>query len=82
MKISKVVLTWSLSVVLSAAVTLVLNNDGGIARAAGNPAAAKACINACNQQWSQCEQGCSGDFNCSVGCDTVKGNCISYCQTL
>jgi hypothetical protein len=82
MKISKVVMTCSISVVLGGALTLVRNNGEGVAHASGNAAAARQCINSCNQQWSQCEQSCNGDFNCSVGCDTAKLNCTSYCQTL
>jgi hypothetical protein len=82
-KVSRALMTWSLSTVLSAAALLALNGGlENVAHANGNAAAALQCINTCNQQWSQCEQNCNGDFDCSTHCDTAKGNCISYCQTL
>jgi hypothetical protein len=63
----------------------VLSGGGGSSHVNGlnfNAAAGYMCIQSCNQQWAQCEQSCNGDFDCSVGCDTAKANCISGCQRL
>lgn len=81
MKAPNVKITCSCSAILAGA-AIILMGIGNVARANGNPAAARQCINTCNEQWSQCEQNCNGDFDCSVHCDTAKHNCINYCQRL